>query len=428
MLKDAFRGVAVLLAGIVLATAAMLAVSALPVERIHENLSSDGPFMAKEGTYPKLVNGGYFSQLDNFTDAIILNEAIFDGPQGLMDRAMNVYHTEWDGVDKVSCFNMASMGIGNGQAVSYTRYWHGYLVLLKPLFMVFSYSQLRAVNGVCQLLLVCLAVLLLLRRRGLGRYALALVFVYLAMYPPALGSSLQFCPCFYIALLAVCALLRTPESAGPFRFRLIFLLSGMATAFFDFLTYPLLTWGLPMTVYILLQKRRGWPMYVDLAAISLFWCAGYGGMWAGKWVVASLLTGANAFTSAFSTIEARTSLEAVDAPASLADVYVRQLSPLWQNTGFVLAAAAAVAVYLVRGVRRGFRPLLGMPALVPLVGVALAPFVWYTVAGAHSYIHFWFTFRTLGMTVFAGLCLLIGWGSGDAPASTGPESEAKTAV
>lgn len=407
MKKDILRGLAVLLAGIVLATAAMVGVYALPVDRMHANLAGAAYDLPAEGNYPRLIASSAATMLDNYTDALILNEVIYQGPESLVDKAMCVYERVWDD-NKVMNFSLAHNGLPNGRADSYSRYWHGYLVFLKPLFMLFTYSQLRMMNGAFQPLLVCLAVWLLLRR-GLGRYAPALVFAYLALYPPAMGLSLQFSPCFYISLLAVCAVLRAPERPAPFR--MIFLLAGMATSFLDFLTYPLATWGLPITVYILLQKERGWPALRELAVLSAFWCVGYGGMWAGKWVVATLLTDENAFLAAWSRIKTRTATSEGSDSLTLARVFKSQVLTL-ANIGFAMPTLVAVVFYLIRGIRHGIRPPWRTPAFAALLAVSISPFVWYAFASNHSFVHYWFTFRTLCISVFAGMCLLIRWSDG----------------
>lgn len=40
------------------------------------------------------------------------------------------------------------------QTVDYTRYWHGYLVWLKPLLLLMDYADLRMLNMMLQLLLL----------------------------------------------------------------------------------------------------------------------------------------------------------------------------------------------------------------------------------------------------------------------------------
>ena len=68
----------------------------------------------------------------------------------------------------VSCY-------GEGETpdmiVSYGRYWHGYMLTLKPLLSVFNYSQIRVVNAAVVAALALWLVVLLWRRQ-LKRYIL----------------------------------------------------------------------------------------------------------------------------------------------------------------------------------------------------------------------------------------------------------------
>ena len=53
--------------------------------------------------------------------------------------------------------------------VDYARYWHGYLLFLKPLLLFFSLSDIRMMNAALQLILAAGVLLLAFRKRGLRR-------------------------------------------------------------------------------------------------------------------------------------------------------------------------------------------------------------------------------------------------------------------
>lgn len=74
-----------------------------------------------------------------------------------------------------------------------------------------------------------------------------------------------------------------------------FLIIGMLTSFFDFLTYPLFTLGMPLILISVLGTFSSVQKLCDIVKNSIFWGIGYGGMWCGKWMVGSILTGDNLF-------------------------------------------------------------------------------------------------------------------------------------
>ena len=101
-------------------------------------------------------------------------------------------------------------------------------------------------------------------------------------------------------------------------------------------------------------------------------------------------------------------LRPIHLPAQIlgGDVYKRQLqdSPLLDAV-FVLDALYLALAFVRRpsgSVVRG---------AVPFLAAALLPFFWYLLAGNHSYIHSFFTYRALGVTLFASSCLFVSLGS-----------------
>ena len=67
-----------------------------------------------------------------------------------------------------------------------------------------------------------------------------------------------------------------------------FLIVGILTSYFDFLTYPVVTLGIPLCCYFLLESDRLWNNIKRLTGFSVSWAIGYAGMCAAKWVIADL--------------------------------------------------------------------------------------------------------------------------------------------
>lgn len=399
MKKDIFRGLAVLVGGIILATVAMILVYMLPTDRMVSHVQTSLPVFEQEG-------GSY----DNSTDSLMLLSAIFHGDAGLVDKAMNVYGAYWttpEGVGISTIERLIRYARGEeGQTGSYARYWHGYLLLLKPLLLIMSYPSIRSVNLMCQMLLIGL-VFFMLFKRSMARYAVPVFLTYISLSPAALSMSMECSFVFYIAFLAVLLQLLFHEKIMRSQYRMFFLLIGMSTSFLDFLTYPLITYGLPIVLYILLQPAQDRKQYYgELILLTLFWGVGYVGMWAGKWIVATLLTGSNIIQDAIRCIRFRTSMGYNDITWTLPEIYGMKLQQLLSNRGFLLAVFCSlilcgVWIYQTRASIRS--RLCWVPVLLI---AALSPFVWYAVASNHSAIHY-YAYRTLAVSVFAVFCLLI---------------------
>ena len=392
----------------------------LPSARIEEHVKTSALVFQKEGTYPVLTEYAS-SQLDNWTDALMLNEASCTAAEkgkALITAMENPYGV----IGKETPAEVLADHFLNGTPYErlkpYPRYWHGYQVFLRPLLEILTYLGIRRLNGVLQLTLFFCTCLMLVKR-GRAGYLLPWILGYLMLMPPALAKCLQFSACFYIYMTASLALLllKPEDSFRKWRW-LVFLYAGIAAAFFDVLTYPIATFGVPMLVSLMLsgeQMTKQHPCLDRLADIircGLLWCAGYGGMWASKWWIAGIVTGIDVYEDAKNTLQIRTSA----APADGA-LHFQICSCLLKNYGTFLYTpvgflAAALLLYLLfrilMYVLRGRRVPAAVitAAAVPYLLTGLAPTVWFVFAINHSSIHFWFTGKACVVSLLAVLFAL----------------------
>lgn len=385
-LRSVILGLANILCAILLGTVLLTAVQLLPIRNIQKNVQRSAVVFQTEGTYHSLFSWCQ-SQLDNFTDALILLTSSDDAPDTALNRAMYGYNGQIDDLNPTE--RLAAHYIdgveftGHG---SYARYWHGYQVILRPLLEIFDYQQIRVLNGLVQLLL-CLAVCWLMYRKKKAVYAVPYFIGYLMMMPLALADSLQFSPCYYIYTIGCLVLLCCNDAQRKKCAGFLFLNLGLAIAYFDFLTYPIATCGVPLLVYLMLTQSASFEEQIRQIVRCVFcWGIGYAGMWSSKWVLATWITGTNVLQSAQNAAAFRTS-------HGYAGVHYTMISCIAQNLrifirtpalllflGFLVYVLLKSASYKSRSSRT---PLYGFVALLPLV--------WYTALMNHSTIHSWFT-------------------------------------
>ncbi len=127
--------------------------------------------------------------------------------------------------------------------------------------------------------------------------------------PIVLPLSLQFSWVYYIGILsAIVFLIR--EKWHPKSILLLFLITGMVTSYVDLLTYPLITLGLPMMIFLLRWQENDSTWRKKLLYFmgnSMFWGIGYAVMWGSKWVLNSIFTNGNIFENVRAEIEIRLS-------------------------------------------------------------------------------------------------------------------------
>lgn len=386
-----------------IAFCSLVAVYCIPVGAMQENLDESTRILSSEGVYPKLVGGqhGFHSSstLDNFTDALMISTAAHRSHYFPLKASMRAEHwtiPEGSPVDALVAVQNFSPEVSSSP---YYRYWHGYLIFLKPLLLFLDYSQIRVLLQWLQIALVFSIVALLGAKKEYWCIPPFALF-WLFLNPSALSVSLQFNTIFMLTCLALLLLIvfRKSIMARKNAIELFFFTVGCLTSFFDFLTYPLVTLGIPL-VYLLAVYPPPHPkkrLYLALR-LCVCWTLGYGLMWASKWVLASLITHENVIQNAISAVAFRTGSSLKDDSFSFSFKQVidrnYNVCPGMLRLSAVLALAA-----LAYGLFRNRPDLIQS---IPIALVAVFPYVWYRVLQNHSYIHAWFTYRTFSITVFA---------------------------
>lgn len=399
-MRSAVKMTAILLAGMVAGTLCLCAVYLIPVKQIQENVRRSLDVFMEEGENPFILKGYKGSSLDNYTDAIMLGNAVYgEDDRPLAERAMWVSRASGAEDAPMESLALYLEGENTGEYTEYARYWHGYLVILKPLLFFFNYIQVRGINGILFLCLIVWIVLELFKKKmwkGIIAYLLAIF----SMFPMAIPYSLQFSTVFYIGNIALLLVLKKNSVwLEKSHYLYFFEIVGMCTSYFDFLTYPFFTLGMPMVMCMVLNKGYSIEKKIRFAIKNgIAWGLGYGIMWAGKWIIGSFLTGENLLTSALGVVTFRMSGQVYEENLNRVMAVLRNGYVYFNLVGIALAAVTIVwiTVYIYKS-RRKFKGI----ELLPLGLVACMPVLWYLAMANHSYIHYWYTFRALAVSVFA---------------------------
>lgn len=379
----------------------LILVYRFPTEEMKNNVQRSTQLYDYEGVYPQLITGYKMSQLDNCTDATMLLNAIY--PSGDMCDAMIVPRTEYYDRNPVdSLTDYASDVEGETYSVGYPRYWHGYLVIIKPLLLFFDVGDIR-VFSLFILFGLLLAIILLMQKER-KCYLLPFATAVLLLDPLVFPVSFQFSAVGYITLFLTLLVLRKKAWSEAGRL-FMFFGCGIATAYFDFLTFPLV--GLYFPMIFMLMREASWRRSVKLVILgSLSWIVGYGGMWAGKWLLGSVITGQNIFADALYRAGEYSNMQYDEGTVSHMQVIFKNVQVLLRYP-ILFLAIAVLAWYIWRFVRSRETLKVSYIEALPFLLIAAAPVCWYVALGTHSYIHYWFTYRNLCVSVFAVLTGLV---------------------
>ena len=407
----------ILVASIVLATALQFLAFSLPTGPIRKNAKKSIESFQKEGKYREIIPGINYSMLDNFTDACMIAGATYNGKEALHKKAMNIYTWQTaggivNGVDHYDYYQSLideCNGVKAKTAHPYFWYWHGYIVILKPLLTFFNYNNIRILNILGQL--ICLILLVtLLYSRGFKKYILPFAVAYIIMMPVTVSLSLQFSACYYMMMISSIVLLKWKEYFEKTNnYWIVFLITGIGTSFFDLLTYPIVTLGTPLIIYFIMNKEDSIKkMAGNMLEKVAFWGIGYVVFWIGKWAVASLLLQENCFVRALSKINQHTSMDASGLVDKFTIGEVLKRGFVWLQTPMLVVIIVLALVYLLimlfksHGISKK-----GLKLSIPLFVVSLFPVMWFIFASSHVYFHYWMEYRSCFVLVFGGLAALV---------------------
>lgn len=404
-IKYLFNCLLILVSGILLGFIMLLVVYSIPTKNMKVNAEKSVGTFLTEGTHPELSNI-WTSQLDNWTDCVMLETAFYDGDENIIDKTLNCYRYTYSKSSTATEEYIKYFTKDEKPLVTqYARYWHGYLVFLKPLLNFFTYSQIRIINQVIQITLT-IVIIYFMWIRKLKHIILPYILSICFLFPPALFKSMQFSTSFYIFSFAVLFIIINNQWIKKNKFeKYYFLIVGMITSYIDFLTYPISTLGIPIVLYFVLNREGNYKKnIISIVELSLFWGLGYVFMWAGKWILGSILTDNNVIYDAFINLGVRTSHNVSNNDFSNFYLIARNIKAFIMNPSTILSLLFFI-IYIFKNKKYiNKKSIINYLCIFGIV--ALMPFAWYIVTANHAFVHTSFTNKSLIVTSFAILCMI----------------------
>ena len=347
--------------------------------------------------YPRAFINSDQSRLDNFTDALIISQAWNCSKDSLWESMMQPSRAVYDqSMTEALAMQIEGKHFDNKK---YGRYWHGSTFLMRYLLLLWSYNNIRLLFYILSSLLILFTLWRLQIKIGTWA-AVVTLLAFTLMYVYVMQFSIQFLPVLALSLAGVVCVLDERKDK-----HIAFFVIGSLTAYFDLLTTPLLTLGIPLIAWILVHRNDSttiWQSLLEMLKLGLVWGLAFAVTWGMKWLLATLTTDENIWADAMSNVMRRSGDL---GEYSRFDAITNNFNLL--NTRFILLVAIVMTLLMAfRFHREGWRS-----ALLLLI-VATVPYVWYFVVANHSYEHFWFTYRLQIISVlalFAAIGCMVDW-------------------
>lgn len=409
-MKTLFKIFACVVLSILTGCVLMIAVYLLPTAPMSDNIARSSELFDAEGIYPAWAKGYKMTQLNNWTEGYILCSAIYPGENLFVDAMQNPIIEYEEQPITLSLTLQANDVDGETYVREYGRYWHGMLVLLKPLLLLFDVGDIRIINMIIQIALI-FAIVIRLVETDNKKIILPFFLAIMVINPITLPMSFVFSAEYLLMLTGTLIVINKNNwLMVENRYKFFFCILGCATAFFNELSFPMVTLGIPLICWLLINDLTWEKKLKGQIVFSAIWAMSYSLMWLGKWICATLITGYNYFAEVVSQANTYVVDDAYEP-----EVWER----LWKNISviakwpFFILFSIVVIILLIKLCKawrqnssKSFKGFI--LCKMPYILLLFYPFVLYIALGnGYSYEHYWFSYRQLSITVAAGICILL---------------------
>ena len=397
---------------VVLLLIALVGVAKIPKSAIRTRMIETAEYLSTKPATHFAVSGIRSSSIDWYADSLLLNIAYNLDDKNTLESVM---WTPFSGYTNqhVSQYLLESARDGLEPTQEYLRYWHGSAVIVRLEHLFLNIQQIYLLHAVI-IAVLCVWLLQILisaafKKEGIA-FLISIICASIWFVPFCLEYTWVFLVMLVFSVIAIKVALRNQYcELGS-----LFLIAGMVTVYLDFLSTETLTLLIPLLFVLRIRERNNcsdnWAFAIKNAMLWLF---GYIGMWAMKWLIASIVLHQNVMTYVTGHIEERIG-GSVNLPLwqFLVQAITRNTSRLFPFDYGLIGAIIflfCIMIFVVYPIYTGKiyvrRKIDGMQTMLYLC-LSLVPYVRYLILHNHSWRHCNFTYRAQASTVFA-LCFVI---------------------
>ena len=279
------------------------------------------------------------------------------------------------------------------ETYEYARYWHGYISIIRPLLIFFSFNEIRKIL-ICVFAMLAMLLMMLLYKKINFKYCFIIILSLLVSEYFFMGLNLQGTFTFIIAMLAsiiICIRFEKIKNIG-----LYFFVIGMATCYFDLLTHPIITLGIPMIIYLLLkQKVENVSLKDSIKFIilnTLLWGIGWIAANVAKWVIVDILYNRDLIHKSLLQFYHRSQRDYSTTLVWYDGLRANILYSKANTITYLVILAIYFVSYLIKNYKRIYIDIKGA---LPYFIISLMPIAWLILMRNHTLSHMYFTWRML---------------------------------
>lgn len=236
---------------------ALALVYCIPTSWKQESLDQSADILSNESLYPA-SHLTFYGAFVNFTVALVINEAVEGGENPFWDSLESSFATR-DDFNGIRVLHALSDGDDNELKTRHgERYWHGYLIVFKPLMVLMNTKQIRLLfQTICVALLCLLTIGLYQHMRGVG-VAIALAFAVSVTLFAGWEATITL-PVFFSFAVALAACLWAYVAKLDWWGLFVgFAVTAAITVYFDYLDNPFFIFSFPLLILVVRVTLPPW--------------------------------------------------------------------------------------------------------------------------------------------------------------------------
>lgn len=386
--------------------AALIIVALIPQESIYDNMRSSAEYLCEGEQFIDAVEGINGSCIDRYADSILLGIAWqYDKAHPFTSVMRSAFYSTPLKNENYNLYDAVAGGLGANE--QYIRYWHGSIAVVRPLLLFFDIREIYIFNSVVLAGLMIAFVIIMIRDRAYAALAAmlcGLLFTQAVFVPLSLEYTWTFMLMFIFSISAY----KLARAGKRKSYGCLFVISGVSTAYFDFLTTETICLSVPLLLILWVEgkgadKKELWRIAIKAV---LCWGASFAGMWSLKWGLASLILQENVMPYVTQHVQERLGGEiGLSTGSYLSSAVIRNVLCLFPaeygNAGIIAAIMLVLGICYVLYVYR--KDTVNKDKILLYGAIALVPYIRYLVLHNHAYLHYFFTYR-------AQMCMIIAVG------------------
>ena len=384
----------------------VLEVKLIPREKIQENIKKSISTLSSRNELKRIKIDNENTYLHVYADSILLNMIYcMDSDKPLESIMESNYYAE----NEIPSLARAIETESNGN-MQYIRYWHGSMMIIRPLLMLLNISQIYYFLAIVLIILLTILFIMLIKKKAY-LLVVALIIGLIMTTSQYVPFCLEYVWTYIIMLLTSILVINfeNKENMSANISKLMFV-TGIITCFLDFLSTETITFTIPILIIFYIRNKEGKIKNIknemkQIVKWTILWFVGYAAMWAAKWILSSIILNINSLEYVANNMMKRI----VDTDSKQSIFYMIKESlyrnvialyplDLFRSTIINISIVLSVIISLILLKKQDKKEI--QKAMIVL-GIGIIPYIRYITIIQHSTNHCFFTFRAQIATIIA---------------------------